>query len=128
MDYEYVSWESIHDICLILSEEIRMSGFKPNIILGIARGGWPVARIIADLLDIKELKSIQVKSYEDQKQNSKIVIEDIGKNLFIRKNVLICEDIVDSGKSFTEIISKIKESMLMGGKFKTLAIIKQILI
>ena len=125
MEYEYVSWDNIHDICLILSEEIRMSNFKPDIILGIARGGWPVARIMADLLDVKEMKSIQVKSYEDQKQLSKIIVEDMGKNLFIGKKLLVCEDIVDSGKSFTEIISRIKENILMGGKFKTLAIFRK---
>ena len=81
---------------------------------------------MADLLDIKEMKSIQVKSYEDQKQSSKIIVEDMGKNLFIGKNVLICEDIVDSGKSLTEIISRIEENMLMGGKFKTLAIFRKL--
>ncbi|NHI91997.1 MAG: phosphoribosyltransferase [Candidatus Lokiarchaeota archaeon] len=125
MDYEYVSWETIQDICFILSEEIRFSGFKPDIIIGIARGGWPVARIIADLLDIKEMKSIQVKSYEDQKQSSKIIIEEDKKNLFIGKKVLICEDIVDSGKSLNAIISRIEKNLLMGGILKTLAIFKK---
>ena len=62
MDYEYVSWESIHNICLILADEIKISYFKPDIVLGIARGGWPIARIIAEVPVAKRTPVIEASA------------------------------------------------------------------
>ena len=125
MDYEYVPWEKIHEICLIFAQEIKKDGFKPDLIIAIARGGLAVGRIMADLLEVRDFKSIQVKSYENQKQKSRIKIESFKKELFIKKKILICEDIVDSGDSLTVILAKMKESVLMGGEIRTLAILKK---
>ena len=126
MNYEYISWDSIHEICFLLAEEIKMNGFQPNLIIGIARGGWPISRIMADILRIRDMKSIQIKSYSNQKQDSKIHIESFKKEIFIKKKILICEDIVDSGVSFKTIISKIRESVMMGGEVKTLALFRKL--
>ena len=111
MDYEYVSWDKIHEICLIFADEIKQDGFKPDLIIAIARGGLPVARIMADLLVVRNMKSIQIKSYDNQKKSSLIKIESFKKELFIKKKILICEDIVDSGDSLKEMLKKVKESL-----------------
>jgi len=120
-----VSWDKIHEICLIFTQEIKGDNFKPDLIIAIARGGLAVARIMADLLEVRDMKSIQVKSYDNQKKSSLIKVESFKKELFIKKKILICEDIVDSGDSLKEICGKIKGNLLMGGNIKTLAILKK---
>ncbi|MCD6432398.1 phosphoribosyltransferase, partial [Candidatus Bathyarchaeota archaeon] len=36
---------------LNMAEKIRRDGFKPDVIVGVSRGGWPPARVLSDLLD-----------------------------------------------------------------------------
>ncbi len=125
MDYEYISWNKLQEICFNFAKQIKRDNFKPDLIIAIARGGLVVGRIMADLLEISDIKSILVKSYENQKQKSHIRIEGFRNELFINKKILICEDIVDSGDSLNEILKKMKENLLMGGEIRTLAIIKR---
>jgi len=58
-----VSWDEIEEMCLELAARIRNKGFKPDIIIGIMRGGWIPARILADLLDVKELDAMEIRFY-----------------------------------------------------------------
>jgi len=46
--YQYVDWDTLYHLCSQIYETIRADSFKPDLIVGIARGGWVPARILAD--------------------------------------------------------------------------------
>ena len=55
------TWQEIENMCKTLSEKIEG---KPNCIIALARGGLPIAGLLADMIDVSEVYSIGIKSYE----------------------------------------------------------------
>ncbi len=53
-EYEVPTWSQIYDMLLNQARKIRGDGYKPDIIVGIARGGLVPSRILADLLETRE--------------------------------------------------------------------------
>jgi len=95
-----VSWDDIQSSVLTLANKVSESGFYPEMIVGIARGGWVVARILSDLLDVKDLASVKIEFYKgvnDKEKTPKITqpISESPKG----KLVLIADDVADSGES-----------------------------
>jgi hypoxanthine phosphoribosyltransferase len=65
MEYLILSWDAIYNLTLQLSERIVNDGFKPDTIVGIARGGWIPARILSDVLYADTLQNIRIEYYSD---------------------------------------------------------------
>ena len=61
--YEVPTWNQIYDMLLDQAQKIQGDGYKPDIIIGIARGGLVPARILSDLLETPELAIIQIEYY-----------------------------------------------------------------
>ena len=40
ISFDVLSWEESYNITLVLFEKMKRDGFIPDVILGIARGGW----------------------------------------------------------------------------------------
>ena len=52
---EYISWNRFYGFCAELHRRIASTGFRPDIIVGIARGGYMPARVLADFFDLMNL-------------------------------------------------------------------------
>ncbi|BDR91160.1 phosphoribosyltransferase [Vulcanisaeta souniana] len=95
-----VSWDEITEWARVLSMKIRDSGWLPDVVVAIARGGYAPARLICDYLGITDLISIQVVHWPSTAQvTEKAYIKyplsvDLGG-----KRVLVIDDIVDTGDS-----------------------------
>jgi len=82
--------------------------YRPDIILSIARGGLIFGTFLAYKLDIRELYSINSIHYDDKHKLKDIKvynIPDLGKN----KQILIVDDIIDSGDTMVEILKNLKK-------------------
>ena len=93
---------------------------KPDAIVAIARGGLTLAHHLAEIFDMRKVFSINVISYEKNKKQDKIKIFNI-PNLKDFKNVLIVDDISDSGDTFIEVL-KILKQKYPAINFQTLSI------
>jgi hypoxanthine phosphoribosyltransferase len=82
------------------AEKIRQSGFKPDIIVGITKGGWVPARVLSDLLEIPDLVTIRVEFYLGvaETRNEPILTQGVSAAV-IGKRALIVDDVADTGKS-----------------------------
>jgi len=60
---ELVSNATVTRLSRKLAHKIQDSGFTPDIIICIARGGYIPARLICDYLNIYNLTSIRIKHY-----------------------------------------------------------------
>jgi len=108
--YEAPSWDQIYEMCLDLASTIRASGFKPDIIIGIARGGWIPARLLSDLLDNPNVANIKVEFYVDiQKTRDEPVITQDVQVSVEGKRVLVVDDVADTGKSLTLVKKHLME-------------------
>lgn len=99
------SWDELHLHILKLSRLIRESGYKPDIIVGIARGGWIVARLLSDLLDVPDIASIRIEFYKDIAETSRSPIITQPVSTSVRgKRVLVADDVSDTGSSLNAAV------------------------
>jgi len=100
IEFEVPSWDEIYDMLLNLAEKIRKNGFRPDIIVGICRGGWPPARVMSDLLGNPRLANITVEFYVDiAETKSKPVLTQPVSLPVDGKRVLILDDVADTGRT-----------------------------
>jgi hypothetical protein len=86
---QYVSWNEIEKTVQIISNKILKSSKNFSSITTISRGGLIPSRLLADSLDIEKI-------FVDQN--------------IISSDSLFVDDIFDSGKTFSDVISKATDS------------------
>ncbi len=95
-----VSWEEIVEWSYGLAQVIRRDGYKPDVVVALARGGYVPARLLCDFLDVENLLSIQSQHWtEAAKAEEKAIIKFSYKVDLSNYKVLIVDDIVDTGDS-----------------------------
>ena len=108
-DYEIVSWDQAYQMTFYLFEKMVEENYFPEIIVGIARGGWIPARLIADFFGNRRTANIKIEFYDSTNRASEdpIITQEISENVE-GKVVLIVDDVADSGKSLRAAIEHIK--------------------
>lgn len=117
MDKTYIDAESLFLDSMKLGIEIYKSGFAPNYITGIWRGGAPVGIAIQELLDYLGQKSdhiaIRTSSYTGIGERSNNIevysLEYIIHRINSEDRLLIVDDVFDTGLSVEAVIKEIKD-------------------
>jgi uncharacterized protein len=100
IDYEVPTWNQIYDMLLSITQKIQNQNYRPDIIVGIARGGLVPARILSDLLETPQLSFIEAKFYTDIQQTlQKPILKQTLSTPVSFKKTLIVDDIADTGES-----------------------------
>ncbi len=95
-----VSWSEIVEWSMGLARKIRESGYSPDVIVAVARGGYVPARLLADFLDVTDLLSVQSQHWvEAAKAAEKAILKYPYKVDLEGKRVLLVDDIVDTGET-----------------------------
>ncbi len=115
------TWDGLHENIRDIANKIKKDSYRPDIVIALSRGGFVPARVICDLLIIKDLVSIKVDHWgvtaaKDGKAHLRYPID---VNL-TGKKVLIVDDITDSGESMA--IAKDFVKKLNPKEIKTAAI------
>jgi hypoxanthine phosphoribosyltransferase len=99
-EFEVPTWNQIYDMLLSQAEKIRQSGFKPDVIVGITRGGWIPARVLSDFLEINHLAAVGVEFYLGvaETRNEPVLTQRVSAGVEGKKALLV-DDIADTGKS-----------------------------
>lgn len=99
VNYVCLSWDDMGKISFELIKKINESGEKFDRLIALARGGWTWARTLIDGINIQNLSSIRVKSYEGVNLNNEIKLIQPLADLINGERVLILDDVVDSGET-----------------------------
>ncbi len=95
-----VSWDEIVEWTKGLSQKIKDSGWTPDVVVAVARGGYVPARLLCDFLDITDLLSVQSQHWtEAARAAEKAILKYPYKVDMEGKNVLVVDDIVDTGET-----------------------------
>ena len=95
-----VTWEEIVGWCRELARKIRESGWIPDVVVAIARGGYVPARLLCDFLDVNDLVSVQVLHWGRAAEVTAEAHVKYPLNVDLSgKRVLIVDDICDTGDS-----------------------------
>src|SRR5438128_7856214 len=97
--YVAPTWDEVYVMMIELARQIKSSGYSPQVIVGLSRGGWPPARVMSDLLENPNLANMKVEFYKNigvtaQRPNITCTLtSDV-----IGKRVLVVDDVADSGQ------------------------------
>jgi len=99
---ELISWGEVTRLCRRLAVAINDSGFRPDLVVAIGRGGFVPGRLICDNLGLMDLTSIKVEHYlagSTRRREARIryplpraMAGDVAG-----RRVLIVDDVNDSG-------------------------------
>lgn len=99
MSYEVLSWDEMTNLLFLVSQKITTDGKKFDRIVSLAKGGWPMARMVADFLNIREASSIGTRSYSGIGEQTGEV--EVYQDLHDIKgqDLLLLDDVSDTGKT-----------------------------
>ncbi len=107
-----VHWDDVVKWTRDLAYVILDSGYKPDVIVAIARGGLTPARLLADYMDVIDMLSLKVEHWiETGAHQEEAVIKYACKGVDLSgKKVLLVDDICDTGKSIVVAKKFIEEN------------------
>lgn len=121
IEFKVLNWEDSFNTTLYLFERIREDGFIPDVILGIARGGWIPGRLLADFFKLRSTSNIKVEFYHEIGETAtEPKITQLPGNELMGKNVLIVDDVSDTGKSLKVVLEHLSQIDVKDYKIVTL--------
>ena len=107
MRCELVTWDGFRKLARDLALQVRESGYSPDLVIAIARGGYMPARLISDYLDIPDLASLRVIHYRGTEQEPQARVQYSLSAKPDGRRVLLVDDVSDSGETFEVAIRHI---------------------
>lgn len=108
---ERISWQSVCSLSRQLAWQVLASGYRPDLVVAIARGGFVPARILCDYLGLADLTSIKVEHYAAgaQKRGPARVKFPLTTDIRARR-VLVVDDVNDSGETLAATLAHLQEA------------------
>ena len=111
MEKKFISAQELLEISTELGIQIYKSGYKPNFIVGVWRGGAPIGICVQEILDFLNIKTdhiaIRTSSYHAIGQQHKVRVHGLGyieKKVNAEDKLLIIDDVYDTGRSIEQVI------------------------
>ncbi len=99
---EVLGFNEVLRLSRILSHKIKASGYVPDLIVAIGRGGYVPGRLVSDFLLFNDLTSMKIEHYKraaDMRTETRIrfplAVDITGKK------VLIVDDVTDTGETLS---------------------------
>jgi hypoxanthine phosphoribosyltransferase len=121
LEFEIPSWELIYEMLLNLADKIRKDKFKPDIIVGVSRGGWIPGRIMSDLLENPQIANIKAEFYRGvaETKGKPIITQPVSMTVK-EKKLLVMDDVADTGRSLRKVQSHLLEQDATDVKMATI--------
>jgi hypothetical protein len=112
--YLHVTWNEIEQSCLSIYARMCQDKYKPEIILGVLKGGVIPASIFVDLFGIPmKFVTLGAKSYINIKEQKEVEFFPANPYKYLENTaglkkdskILIVDDIWDSGKTINAILN-----------------------
>ena len=118
MDKLFIQTEQLLEDSFQLAWQVYESGYRPNYIIGVWRGGAPIGIAVQEFLDVLGVVSDHIAfrtSYYTGIGERKKKVQVYGLNYMIRRlesedSLLIVDDVHDTGISIHQIISDLKKA------------------
>ena len=97
---ELMSWQDLGDGARELAEQVHRDGYKPDIVLAIARGGLLVGGAVGYALGVKNTFTMNVEFYTgvDERLEMPMLLPPVPDLVdFAEQRVLIADDVADTG-------------------------------
>lgn len=115
---QLISWDEAYQLSRKLARVIKSSGFRPDLIIAIGRGGYVPARIVCDFLLHSLLTSIKIEHWDIAacKRPEAAVRFPLAVDVQ-DQSILIIDDVTDTGDTLRAALDYLKS--LGAGETKT---------
>jgi hypoxanthine phosphoribosyltransferase len=108
LDREILGWHEFGEASRELATQVRASGFLPDMVVAIARGGLLLAGSVAYALDVKSCGAINVEFYSgvDLRLDEPILLSPMLDTPAVSGHrVLLVDDVSDSGSTLAMVLA-----------------------
>lgn len=105
--YNYNEYFNLIEALVSKASGFNQTGCNFNCVIGLLRGGYLPAEAISRYLGIP-LVIVKLSSYNDKVQGSILLSDEIINKDLIKGNVLIVDDLIDSGNTLKFFVNYIK--------------------
>jgi len=113
---KYITSQQLMEDAMELGKQILQSGFRPNYIVGVWRGGTPVGIAVQELLDFYGVETdhiaIRTSSYQGMRRaDSPVRVHGqsyLTRSMNAEDSLLIVDDVFDTGLSVKAILDSLK--------------------
>lgn len=108
---EILTWDGFGAASRELAQDVAYSGFVPEVIIGVARGGLPLAGALTYALGIKLCDAINVEFYTDVDQtlpDPVLLAPMLDTDSIVGKRILVVDDVADSGRTLGLVIKLLR--------------------
>tara|TARA_B100001113_G_scaffold287831_1_gene243528 strand:- start:71 stop:595 length:525 start_codon:yes stop_codon:yes gene_type:complete len=117
-----IDWKEYNLIVEKLAIQINSSGYKPDLLIGIARGGLPIIDVLSRIFKLKcaylAVESYSGKGIEDQ-QGTLVFSREMSSTVQDMKGkILLCDDLSDTGVTLNKSIDWLRKYKPLVGKIK----------
>src|ERR671939_856909 len=105
-DREVMSWEDLGDGSRDLARRIHDDGYRPDMVLAVARGGLLVAGALGYALGVKNTFTMNVEFYTgvDERLEMPMILPPVPDLVdFAETRVLIADDVADTGETLKAV-------------------------
>ena len=115
---QLISWDEAYQLSRKLARAIKSSGFCPDLVIAIGRGGYVPARIVCDFLLHSLLTSIKIEHWDIAacKRPEAAVLFPLAVDVR-DQSILIIDDVTDTGDTLRAALDYVKA--LGAGETKT---------
>ena len=119
MEKKFITAQELLEDSFKVAAKVYEDGFRPQFIVGIWRGGAPIGIAVQEYFDFKKVETdhiaVRTSSYYGINQQSKEIkvhgLHYIIENANADDNLLIVDDVFDSGRSIEALIAQLKKLM-----------------
>ncbi len=103
---ELISWEHSCALAKQLAITIRDSGYQPDLVVAIGRGGYVPARVVCDYLLHEMLTSIKIEHWGVAAEEKPETVVRFPLSVDVTgARLLVVDDVTDTGDTLTEAVS-----------------------
>ena len=108
---EVLTWSELGEVTDHLAHQVKQSGFRPDVIIAIARGGLVLAGSLTYALDVKLVDAINVEFYVDVNETRPdpiLLAPMLDSASIAEQRILIVDDVADSGRTLALVIKLLR--------------------
>jgi len=102
-----LTWNDIEIHCKNIASKLRDTDIKYDCIIAVGRGGMVPARIISEMLGVKDIYIYNISSYSGINKVDKTVTKPFNYDLLKDKKVLIIDDVYTTGNTMEHVANDI---------------------
>lgn len=111
---EVLKWDTFGEACKDLAKTVVESGFIPDLVLCIARGGMGVGGTVAYAMGVKNCFAISVEYYTgvDERLDIPVILAPaLDVNELKDLNVLVVDDVADTGNTLDLVMKTCEDQV-----------------